>query len=67
MATSFFNLSLEDQLELIYRTAEKLTVSAAVIEKDIWVCWVLEKIFLQPIKMTFKGGTSLSKASGFFA
>ena len=35
-----------------------------IIEKDFWVCWVLNQIFsnsaLSP-HITFKGGTSLSK------
>lgn len=39
----------------------KLNVKARIIEKDIWVCWVLQKLFTFPIEMAFKGGTSLSK------
>lgn len=38
-----------------------------IIEKDFWVCWVLEQIFSNPIlspHITFKGGTSLSKCYG---
>jgi len=37
-----------------------------IIEKDYWVVWVLERLFsLEKMKshLTFKGGTSLSKAS----
>ena len=40
-------------------------ISAAMIEKDFWVCWVLKRIFsdteLSKL-LCFKGGTSLSKA-----
>ncbi len=35
-----------------------------IIEKDFWVCWVLDQIFSNPAlspHITFKGGTSLSK------
>ena len=34
------------------------------VEKDFWVCWTLEKLFNLPEwgqRLTFKGGTSLSK------
>ncbi|MEX0324006.1 MAG: nucleotidyl transferase AbiEii/AbiGii toxin family protein [Puniceicoccaceae bacterium] len=34
------------------------------VEKDFWVCWILEKLFSLPDignGLTFKGGTSLSK------
>ena len=38
--------------------------SAQVIEKDVWVCWTLQRLFEDPClkrQLTFKGGTSLSK------
>ncbi len=38
-----------------------------VIEKDFWVCWILDQIFSNPTlspHITFKGGTSLSKCYG---
>ena len=38
--------------------------SPAVVEKDFWVCWTLNRLFLSPTmarKILFKGGTSLSK------
>jgi hypothetical protein len=33
-------------------------------EKDVWVCWTLEKLVAMPKipDLAFKGGTSLSKA-----
>jgi predicted nucleotidyltransferase component of viral defense system len=40
---------------------------AAVIEKDFWVCWILQLLNEMPElkgNITFKGGTSLSKAWG---
>lgn len=38
--------------------------SAAIMEKDFWVCWMLKRIFgfkQLPYHLIFKGGTSLSK------
>lgn len=38
-------------------------MSAVFLEKDVWVCWVLQQLFTMPgrLPMAFKGGTSLSK------
>lgn len=44
----------------------KIGIAADVIEKDLWVCWALaqlQKVADLP-KLTFKGGTSLSKVHG---
>ena len=42
-------------------------MSAAMVEKDFWVCWTLNRLFsdveMQDI-LCFKGGTSLSKVFG---
>ncbi|MGD9153020.1 MAG: nucleotidyl transferase AbiEii/AbiGii toxin family protein [Gammaproteobacteria bacterium] len=61
MNKNFLNLSLEKKLNLIHTAGNKFDVSDMIIEKDFWVCWLLEKLFKLPIKMAFKGGTSLSK------
>jgi len=57
-------LSNEERNELFSESARKLGIKEAIIEKDFWVVWVLDKIFLddrlQNI-LVFKGGTSLSK------
>lgn len=58
----FFDLTDSAQKELIQAASSQLDMSEAVIEKDFWVCWLLEKLFLLPENMVFKGGTSLSKA-----
>lgn len=42
-------------------------LSPAVVEKDFWVCWTLNRLFRSPEmaqKILFKGGTSLSKVFG---
>ena len=44
--------------------ADRLGILPEMVEKDFWVCWTLEKLFsLKNIgaRITFKGGTSLSK------
>ncbi|HCT5749820.1 nucleotidyl transferase AbiEii/AbiGii toxin family protein [Pseudomonas aeruginosa] len=59
----FFELSAGDQGELLETAAQTLGRPAYVLEKDIYVVWVLGRIFSAPIgdHITFKGGTSLSK------
>ena len=50
--------------ELFQESASRIGLSAAIIEKDFWVCWSLARLFEIPdIKdyLIFKGGTSLSK------
>lgn len=50
---------------LFQNTAEKMNLSPGIVEKDFWVCYILEYIFNRsPWKdrFVFKGGTSLSKA-----
>ena len=45
-------------------TAASMGVTPAVIEKDFWVTWVLDRLFRNPELarlLMFKGGTSLSK------
>ncbi len=58
------NLSQEERGEIFSETAARMGATPAIVEKDFWVCWVLQKIFqaddLQN-KLLFKGGTSLSK------
>ena len=57
----------------IYRTCSlsetRIARLPVVLEKDIWVCWVLQALFTMPgrLQMAFKGGTSLSKVFGAIA
>jgi hypothetical protein len=56
-----------DRKELFRATAQQMQVHEAIIEKDFWVCWILDYLFQDsPWKdsLAFKGGTSLSKAYG---
>lgn len=63
----FLKLSKEDQKLAIEQTAARKGWVASSVEKDFWVCWSLEQLFALPElvgHLTFKGGTSLSKAWG---
>lgn len=57
----------EDKKAFIEETASRLGVAPIVVEKDFWVCWTLKHLYaideIAPY-LTFKGGTSLSKAYG---
>lgn len=63
MAESWFRLSHEDQAEALEVAAARSGRPAHLLEKDIWVVWVLSAIYGSPLRktLTFKGGTSLSK------
>ena len=54
-----------DRRELFRNTADKMGLNDAIVEKDFWVCFTLDYLFHRcPWRnsITFKGGTSLSKA-----
>ena len=54
-----------DRGELFRNTADKMGLNDAIVEKDFWACFTLDHLFHRcPWKdaITFKGGTSLSKA-----
>ncbi|MDO4605419.1 MAG: nucleotidyl transferase AbiEii/AbiGii toxin family protein [Helcococcus sp.] len=54
-----------EELELVIQnTSDKLSMSKAIVEKDLWVCMILKYIFKDfkyKDAIVFKGGTSLSK------
>ncbi|WAC47572.1 nucleotidyl transferase AbiEii/AbiGii toxin family protein [Asticcacaulis sp. SL142] len=64
---NFARKAAEERLVFINEAASRRDVSAIIIEKDFWVCWTLKRLTehadLAPY-LTFKGGTSLSKAYG---
>lgn len=56
-----------DRRAFIGESAARRDLTPVVIEKDFWVCWTLRRLVRSKnLKghMTFKGGTSLSKAYG---
>lgn len=57
----------DDRLAFINEAAARRDVAPIIIEKDFWVCWTLRRLMQTPglgEHLTFKGGTSLSKAYG---
>ena len=55
----------QDRSDLFRNTADKMGLSDAIVEKDFWVCFTLDFLFHRSAwidAITFKGGTSLSKA-----
>ena len=66
---TFIQLSSDERNLYCRQAAERMEIPlpAAVIEKDFWVCWTLNLLNEIPElkgNITFKGGTSLSKAWG---
>lgn len=65
--TELHLLSTTERGEFFETAAEELGIPFAIIEKDFWVVWILERLFsLSDLKdhLTFKSGTSLSKVYG---
>ena len=62
---AFIELPMEERRFACLKAEEVKRLQAASVEKDFWVCWTLRELFGLPglsQQMTFKGGTSLSKA-----
>ncbi|HTU18197.1 MAG TPA: nucleotidyl transferase AbiEii/AbiGii toxin family protein [Gemmataceae bacterium] len=60
-------LPITDRTDLFTAAARRRGLTAAIIEKDFWVCWTLKRVFTladPPAGLLFKGGTSLSKVFG---
>ena len=63
----FLSFSAARRRTVCEQAQDKLGLPPATIEKDFWVCWTLKKLFTLPewgSRLTFKGGTSLSKGWG---
>lgn len=57
-------LTQTEKEELFSETASRKGMTAAIVEKDFWVCFLLKHLFSHPkyrSLLLFKGGTSLSK------
>lgn len=61
MSNEFLLLDKGTQFDILQAISDKTKIQPNVLEKDIWLCWVLDKLFKLPLQMAFKGGTSLSK------
>lgn len=63
----YLKLSLGDQRTACQEGGTRRSLPPASMEKDLWVCWTLRELFALPDigpRLTFKGGTSLSKCYG---
>jgi predicted nucleotidyltransferase component of viral defense system len=60
---AFLSLSAQEKADVLNARAGAAGLPAAVLEKDVWICWLLKEVFEMPdrLPMVFKGGTSLSK------
>lgn len=57
-------LSPEERSDVFTETAVLKQMTPAIVEKDFWVVWTLDKLFTEEWlskELLFKGGTSLSK------
>ncbi len=62
---AFLHLSPEERRFACQQVDAQMQLQAVSVEKDFWVCWTLREVFsLAKVgeHLTFKGGTSLSKA-----
>jgi hypothetical protein len=61
----FFDLSEQDRIDVFEAAAEEINTLPTYIEKDFWVCLVLDLLYNwlpnDSPRLLFKGGTSLSK------
>lgn len=66
--TTFLSLPEQDRRDVFAAAAVRLDTLPSYVEKDFWVCLVLDLLFNgladRHPKLLFKGGTSLSKAFG---
>lgn len=63
----FARLPAGERRAFIEEAAARRDLTSIVIEKDFWVCWTIRRLVEAPDvggHLTFKGGTSLSKAYG---
>lgn len=62
---TFLQLPAARRRAAFQQVDEAMGLQALSVEKDFWVCWTLRALFDDPEigrQLTFKGGTSLSKA-----
>src|SRR5580698_5686770 len=66
MKLLFLELAADERRRYIEQAATQRNVSAVILEKDFWVCWLLAILFNSEFagSLVFKGGTSLSKVFG---
>ena len=57
-----------DRLDLFLETANRLSAPVGNVEKNFWVCWILNALYRERLagrpRLLFEGGTSLAEAYG---
>ena len=59
------NRNIDEINEIVEATSRKSGLASSIVEKDLWVCYILDYLFNRceyKDYFEFKGGTSLSKA-----
>ena len=59
------NRNIDEINEVVEATSRKSGLASSIVEKDLWVCYILDYLFNRceyKDYFEFKGGTSLSKA-----
>jgi hypothetical protein len=66
MKLAFLELPADERSLYIQQAAARRNLSPVILEKDLWVCWLLGVLFQSEFtgSLVFKGGTSLSKVFG---
>ncbi len=66
MKLKFLELAADERRRYVEQAAIQRNVSAVILEKDFWVCWLLGVLFCSKFagSLVFKGGTSLAKVFG---
>lgn len=66
MMLGFLKLPEQERRLYIEQAAVRRNLSPVILEKDFWVCWLLDILFKSDFadSLVFKGGTSLSKVFG---
>jgi len=65
--SAFAKLPAKERADFVHEASARLDVLPVIVEKDFWVCWMLQQIFQSSpagTHLVFKGGTSLSKVFG---
>jgi hypothetical protein len=66
MTLAFLQLPSRERKVYIDEAAARRGLASVIVEKDFWVCWLLDILFESSFRdaIVFKGGTSLSKVFG---
>lgn len=65
--SAFAKLPAKERADFVREASARLDVLPVIVEKNFWVCWMLQQIFQSSpagTHLVFKGGTSLSKVFG---